>query len=210
MTSDDAQQKRRFSLIRTFVLADFITLGNAASGTGALLACMAYLADGVRTFVWVALGLLPLALACDVLDGSVARWRHRQSPLGADLDSLADVVSFGVAPAALAFALGMRGSVDCVVLIYFVACGISRLARYNVTASALSDDRGKVSYYEGTPIPTSLALVLLLGVAFATNRLGPDLWFGVARLGPLELHPLVLAYALSGSAMISTVRIPKP
>ena len=57
--------------------------------------------------------LLPLALVCDVLDGYVARLdRSRQSRLGADLDSLADVISFGVAPAVLGYTLGLRGGWD--------------------------------------------------------------------------------------------------
>ena len=91
----------------------------------------------------------------DFADGRVARWRHKSSPLGADLDSLADVISFGMAPAALGFAVGLRGALDVAVLLYFVACGISRLARFNVTADALADESGKVKYFEGTPIPTT-------------------------------------------------------
>lgn len=204
------EKKKPFSMIRSFVLADFITLGNATCGTGSILACMAYLAEGRRNWLWTAVGLIPLALICDVLDGTVARWRHRQSPLGADLDSLADVVSFGVAPAAIGYTIGLRGGWDAIALIFFVACGISRLARYNVTAAALTTNRGKVAFYEGTPIPTSVALVLALGIAFGKDRTFDALWFGVMHLGPFDLHPLALAYALSGSAMISTIRIPKP
>ena len=64
-----------------------------------------------------------------------------------------------MAPATLAFVMGMNGGGDWAVLGYFVCCGLSRLARYNVTASSLSDDSGKVRYFEGTPIPTSLVLV---------------------------------------------------
>jgi CDP-diacylglycerol--serine O-phosphatidyltransferase len=197
-------------MIRSFALADFITIGNAASGTAAILACMSYVATGQRRRIIAALVLLPIALACDALDGAVARWRRKSSPLGADLDSLADVVSFGVAPATLGFALGMRGGWDALVLCFFVACGISRLARYNVTAASLSDERGKVKYYEGAPIPTSLALVGLLGAAFAAGREGDTLWLGAVDLGPATLHPLVLVYAISGSLMISTFKIPKP
>ncbi|AKV00658.1 CDP-diacylglycerol--serine O-phosphatidyltransferase [Labilithrix luteola] len=202
--------KKPFSMLRTFALADLITLGNAACGTGAVLACMSYVSAVDRKPIWTALVLLPLALICDALDGTVARWRRKSSPLGADLDSLADIVSFGVAPAALGFALGMRGGWDAVVFCYFVACGISRLARYNVTAAALSDESGKVKYYEGTPIPTSLAIVLMLGVAFSRDRVGEALWFGAMNLGPFVLHPLSLVYVFSGSMMISTIRIPKP
>jgi CDP-diacylglycerol--serine O-phosphatidyltransferase len=203
-------KKKPFSLIRTFVLADVITIGNAVSGAGAILSCMHYTATGNRGSVWLALVLLPIALVCDALDGAVARWRRKSSPLGADLDSLADIVSFGVAPAALAFALGLRGALDAAVLCYFVACGIGRLARYNVTAASMSDERGKVKYYEGTPIPSSLLLVLILGIAFGTGHVHESLWLGSWQLGPLVLHPLSLIYAFSGSMMISTIRVPKP
>ena len=165
-----------------------------------------------RRLLWVAFVLLPLALVCDVLDGYVARsHRRRQSLLGADLDSLADVISFGVAPAVLGFTLGMRGGWDMLCLTYFVVCGVSRLARFNVTASALADtETGKVKYFEGTPIPTSIVIVALLGLALSSgasaNRSG-----SVPPLGPALLHPLALIYAASGSAMISaTLRIPKP
>jgi CDP-diacylglycerol--serine O-phosphatidyltransferase len=203
-------KKKPFSLIRTFVLADVITIGNAVAGAGAILASMSYTATAQRSAIWTALVLLPIALACDALDGAVARWRRKSSPLGADLDSLADIVSFGVAPAALGFALGLRGGWDAIILCYFVSCGIARLARYNVTAASLSDERGKVKHYEGTPIPSSLALVLVLGVAFGMNRVHDALWLGALELGPFVLHPLTLMYALSGSFMISTIRIPKP
>ena len=208
--SMSAPKKKPFSMIRTFALADVVTMGNAFAGMGAILACMSYLATGQRSAIWTALVLLPIALACDALDGAVARWRHRSSPLGADLDSLADIVSFGVAPATLGFVMGMRGGWDAVILCYFVACGIARLARYNVTAESLSDERGKVKYYEGTPIPSSLLLVVVLGIAFATGRTNENLWFGAVELGPFVLHPLIAIYAISGSFMISTIRIPKP
>lgn len=202
-------RKKPFSMLRTFVLADLITLGNAACGTGAILACMSF-ASGNQGAVLVAFVLLPLALICDALDGHVARWRRKSSPLGGDLDSLADVVSFGVAPAALGYALGLRGGWDAAILCYFVACGISRLARYNVTAEELSAGTGKVKYYEGTPIPTSLLIVGLLGALYAKGAVGDALWLGAATIGPFVLHPIALVYAVSGSLMISTVHVPKP
>jgi CDP-diacylglycerol--serine O-phosphatidyltransferase len=155
------------------------------------------------------MALLPLALVFDFADGRVARWRHRKSALGADLDSLADTISFGLAPAALGFAVGLRGALDVALLTYFVCCGISRLARFNVTADALADDSGKVKYFEGTPIPSSVLLVGLIAVLHATDRLGADLWLGQWTIAGLVLHPLSLLYAASGSAMISTWRIPK-
>src|SRR3954466_9114105 len=162
---------RRFSMIRSFVLADFLTLGNGFCGSGAVLAAMQSLVTGESRWLVLAMALLPVALVFDFADGRVARWRHRSSLLGADLDSLADVISFGMAPAALGFAVGLRGALDVVILLYFVACGISRLARFNATSDALSDESGKVKYFEGTPIPTSVALVLLLGVLFWRDRI---------------------------------------
>jgi len=205
------QKRRRFSMIRDFQVADFLTLGNGFAGTGSMLATMKYVASGDPTFLRVAFGLLPVALVCDFLDGRVARARREVSMLGQELDSLADLVSFGVAPAALGFGLGMRGGWDAVALVYFVACGISRLARYNATASELADEGGKVKYYEGTPIPTSLALVAVFGALAAWGRIGEALPGGAVALGPFDLHPMVLLFVLSGSAMISkTLRIPKP
>ena len=170
-----------------------------------------YLAAGSRAFLWMAFLLLPLALVCDVLDGYVARLdRTRQSALGADLDSLADVISFGVAPAAMGFAAGMQGGWDAVVLVYFVCCGVSRLARFNVTAESLSGESGKVKYFEGTPIPTSVVIVGVLAWFAWDGQLGDVLWGGAFAIGPWVLHPLALLYAVSGSLMISkTLHIPK-
>jgi CDP-diacylglycerol--serine O-phosphatidyltransferase len=198
-------------MIRSFHLADWITIGNAFCGTGALFAAMSYLqAPSERWHLLIACALVPLALALDVLDGKVARWRHVASPLGRELDSLADVISFGVAPAAIAYAAGMQGGWDRLVLLVFVACGVSRLARFNVTADRLADEAGKVRYYEGTPIPTSLVLVALLALAIWQGRVGDALWGGVTTFGPWQLHPLVLLFLVSGSLMVSTLRIPKP
>ncbi|MGH7829039.1 MAG: CDP-alcohol phosphatidyltransferase family protein, partial [Candidatus Binatia bacterium] len=197
--------------LRSYCMADVLTLGNGAAGTGAIFAVMSYLVTPDRWRIYLALALFPLALALDIADGRVARWRNKHSPFGGELDSLADIVSFGVAPTALAYGLGMRGGIDVAILLFFVVCGISRLARYNVTAAELSDSRGKVKYFEGTPIPSSVALVLALGVCFYMDRVGDALPLGVFEIASLQWHPLSLLYLVSGSAMISkTLRIPKP
>ena len=202
--------KKHFSMIRGFHLADFFTLGNAACGVGAIFLAMAFVATPSAGHFLAAAALLPLAFVFDVFDGRIARWRQTHSALGRELDSLADVISFGVAPAALAFAAGMQGGWDALVLIYFVCCGVSRLARYNVTAEEIAGDSDKVPYFEGTPIPTSLALVVVLAVAAHFGAIGANLWGGVWQLGPWQLHPLVLLFGLSGTLMISkTLRIPK-
>jgi CDP-diacylglycerol--serine O-phosphatidyltransferase len=201
---------KHFSMIRDFHLADFFTLANAASGMASLFAAITFVATGDRAhFVWAA-WLLPVALVFDVLDGRIARWRQRHSVLGRELDSLADIISFGVGPAALAFAAGMRGAWDQVVLIYFVACGVSRLARFNVTAEQLAEGGDKVKHFEGTPIPTSVSLVLILLWITSGDRVGDRLWGGALDLGGGTFHPLVMMFAVSGSLMISkTIRIPK-
>jgi CDP-diacylglycerol---serine O-phosphatidyltransferase len=204
-----APRPARFSMIRSFVLADVLTLGNGFCGSGSVLAAMQYLVTGSDRWLLLAMALLPVALIFDYADGRVARWRRRSSFLGADLDSLADVISFGMAPAAVGFAAGLRGTLDVVVLLYFVGCGISRLARFNATAAALADETGKVKYFEGTPIPTSVTIVGVLAVLHFVGRLGPDLWLGAWTIGGAVLHPLAILYALSGSAMISTMRVPK-
>jgi len=196
-------------MIRSFVLADFLTLGNGFCGAGTILTLMQFLISREHQWLTVAFALSPIALFFDFLDGRVARWRRASSLLGADLDSLADVISFGVAPAAIGFAVGLRGTLDAVVLLYFVACGISRLARFNATADELSDESGKVKYFEGTPIPTSVLIVLTLWVLDANGLLGEQFLWGQWSTPLGVLHPFSLVYFLSGSAMISTLRIPK-
>ncbi len=217
MSVSSSQQKKMDpshkpkSMFRSFALADFITLANAGCGMAAIFLCLHEASVPRGYHFWIVFALLPSALVCDILDGYVARRLASPSPLGADLDSLADVISFGVAPAVLGFTLGLRGLWDELILIYFVVCGISRLARFNVTAPSLADRAGKVKYYEGTPIPTSIVIVALLGVAYWRGSVDTHILFGSFRMGFWVLHPFTLLYAISGSAMISsTIRIPKP
>jgi len=205
------ESRRHFSMIRGFHLADVFTLSNGCCGVAAIFFAMNHLRSGRPGEVYAAGVLVVGALVFDVLDGRIARWRHKASAIGRELDSLADVISFGVAPACLAYAVGMSGLWDALALLYFVACGISRLARYNVTAETLAAGSGKVPYFEGTPIPTSILLVLLIVLLARLGRTGPDLPLGLFAAGPFELRPLVLLFVLSGSLMISkTLRIPKP
>jgi len=205
-----SEPRPHFSMIRGFQLADFFTLGNAACGVAAVLMAMRYLGNGNVRDLLVAAAFAPAAFAFDVLDGRIARWRQTSSALGRELDSLADVISFGVAPATLAFACGMSGGWDALVLVYFVCCGVSRLARYNVTAESLSGDSGKVKYFEGTPIPTSVLLTALLAWAIWQGRIGANLVGGAWSIAGADLHPFALLFALSGTLMISkTLRIPK-
>jgi CDP-diacylglycerol--serine O-phosphatidyltransferase len=201
--------KKPFSMFREFHLADWFTLANAVCGTGALFSMLTYLQTTNVMHVYFACGLVVAALIFDVLDGRIARWRQQSSAMGRELDSLSDVISFGVAPAVIAYGCGMQGLYDRIILAYFVACGVSRLARYNITAEEMSGGSGKVKYFEGTPIPTSVLLVALMFAAALQGALGESLWLGKIMLAGFTLHPLVLLFAVSGSLMVSRIRIPK-
>jgi CDP-diacylglycerol---serine O-phosphatidyltransferase len=205
----EAPKAKRFSMIREFHFADWFTLGNAACGTGALFSSMTYVQSGMREHIYLACALIFAALLFDILDGRIARWRQKSSAMGRELDSLSDVISFGVAPAVMAYACGMQGLYDRAILVFFVACGVSRLARYNITAESFSEQTGKVQYFEGTPIPTSIVLVCLLTVAAYQGAIGSELWFGAVKVAGYILHPLALLFMVSGSLMISRIRIPK-
>lgn len=199
-------------MLRSYTPADLLTLANASCGTLSVFACLSYIEDDRSTVLWAAFLLPVFALVFDVADGYVARLAaRRQSRLGADLDSLADIVSFGVAPAVLGYTLGLRGLWDVLLLTYFVCCGISRLARFNVTSDALTNvDTGKVRYFEGTPIPTSIVLVMLLAALHQFGMTGWNFPLGEAHLFGKAFHPLSLLFFLSGSLMISTIHVPKP
>jgi CDP-diacylglycerol--serine O-phosphatidyltransferase len=201
--------QKPFSMIREFHLADWFTLANAVCGTGALFSMLSYIQTADVSHVYFACGMVFAALVFDVLDGRIARWRQKSSGMGRELDSLADVISFGVAPAVIGYGCGMQGLYDRIVLTCFVACGVSRLARYNITAEELSGDGGKVKYFEGTPIPTSLLLVMMMFWAASQGALRDSLWFGQVEFAGFTLHPLVLFFALSGSLMVSRIRFPK-
>ena len=202
-------QKKPFSMIREFHLADWFTLGNAVCGTAGLFSTITYVQTGVVRHIYFAGALVLAAFIFDVVDGRVARWRQTHSAMGRELDSLADVISFGVTPAIVGYACGMQGLFDRILLGYFVACGVSRLARYNVTAEQLSGGTGKVKYFEGTPIPSSIVLVAILMAAAYLGAVGEQLWFGKLPVLGHVLHPLSLLFGISGSLMVSRIHIPK-
>jgi CDP-diacylglycerol--serine O-phosphatidyltransferase len=201
--------KNPAALIREFHLADWFTLGNAVCGTAAVFSTITYVQTGRLAHIYYACALVLAALVFDIFDGRIARWRQKSSAMGRELDSLADVISFGVAPAMIGYGFGMQGLYDRIVLAYFVACGVSRLARYNVTADELSEGTDKVKYFEGTPIPTSFLILCVLAVAAWLGALGDQMWFGKISLLGHMLHPMTLIFGVSGSLMISRIHIPK-
>jgi CDP-diacylglycerol---serine O-phosphatidyltransferase len=197
--------RKHFSMIRGFHLADLFTIANGVCGATAIFQAMKYLTTHDVRHMYLAAALILVALVCDVFDGWIARWRHSASAMGRELDSLADVISFGVAPAAIAFAAGVNTWLDQAILLFFTACGLSRLARFNVTAESLSGAKGKVEYFEGTPIPTSVVPLGILMLAFSAGNL-----YRMHILG-VTVHAVALPFLVSGSLMISkTLRIPKP
>ncbi|OBT94733.1 tyrosine/serine/threonine protein phosphatase pps1 [Pseudogymnoascus verrucosus] len=204
-----------FSLVRALHLADLITELNGMCGVMSIFSSMRYMAGspGELGNLWAALALMPLGLFFDFFDGKVARWRRKSSLMGQELDSLADLISFGVAPAAAAFAIGFRTPLDHFILAFFVLCGLTRLARFNVTvANVPKDATGKSQYFEGTPIPTTLSIVGLMAYWVGQGWLHGELPFGTVLEGSaMEFHPVLGLFVISGCLMTSkSIHIPKP
>ncbi|KAL7951200.1 CDP-diacylglycerol--serine O-phosphatidyltransferase [Trichoderma barbatum] len=204
-----------FSLVRAMHLADLITLMNGFCGVMSIFSSLKSCLDAPNRdnhLTW-ALAFLPFGLFFDFLDGKVARWRKKSSLMGQELDSLADLISFGVAPAMVAFSIGLRTTADTVGLTFFVLCGLTRLARFNVTVAVLPKDAsGKSKYFEGTPIPTSLGLDAIMAYWLQQGWILDNVPFGTLFEGTsLEFHPVVLLFMIHGCMMTSkTIRIPKP
>lgn len=207
-----------FSLVRNFRLADLVTIMNGVCGSFSIFSSAHYLLSSDDDYLWSALALPLAGLMFDFLDGKVARWRKSSSMLGQELDSLADLISFGVAPSLLAFVIGLRTYLDTVALTGFICCGLARLARFNATVALVPKDQsGKAKYFEGLPIPSSLALV---GVMSYWAKQG---WIegkegipgGVITLwgkegGRGDIHLVSVIFGLWAAAMVSkTLHVPK-
>ena len=113
----------------------------------------------------------------------------------------------------VAFTIGFRTPLDTFCLTVFVLCGLTRLARFNVTVTMLPKDAsGKSKYFEGTPIPTTLGMDGIMAYWLYNRWVLEDLPVGTWLAGSaLEFHPLVLLFVVHGCLMTSrTIRIPKP
>jgi CDP-diacylglycerol---serine O-phosphatidyltransferase len=123
-------------------------------------------------------------------------------------------ITFGVAPATVAFSLGFRTVVDQLLLTFYVLCGLTRLARFNVTVAMLPKDKtGKSKYFEGIPVPFAcFSSCAALATWVYTGRIHHSIPFGTAFTSSiLEFHPAVLMFVVLGSMMVSkTIQIPKP
>ncbi|KAI0397497.1 putative peptidase family-domain-containing protein [Xylariaceae sp. FL0594] len=204
-----------FSLLKALHMADYITELNGFCGVMSVFSSLRYcLGDPAdKSNLYLALAFLPFGLFFDFMDGRVARWRKKSSMMGQELDSLADLISFGLAPACVAFSIGLRTSLDHVLLSVFVLCGLTRLARFNVTAVNIPKDAtGKASYFEGTPIPTTLGLDALMAWWVSNDRILGNVPGGVWFAGSaFEVHPVVFLFVVHGCLMCSkTLHVPKP
>ncbi len=162
--------------IRSFLsLPDYVTLGNAVFGLAAIWL------SSIEQHSLAALALL-LAVVADVLDGKIARMIRREGDFGKQLDSLADTISFGVAPAAFGFTM-IKSPLAIIGYCIFLFAGILRLARFNVT-----DMKGE---YEGLPITVNGILI-------------PLIYF--TRV-PLQYYPYI--FIISAALMVSTLRVKK-
>ncbi|KAG7862560.1 hypothetical protein KL919_001690 [Ogataea angusta] len=208
-TSDN----RHLSFIRNLHMADFITMLNGFSGFYSIISCLRFTLTHQSHYVQRAIFFILLGLFFDFFDGKVARLRNKASLIGQELDSLADLISFGVAPASIAFAIGLQTTLDALCLTFCVLCGLGRLARFNVTVSNIPKDfTGKSKYFEGLPIPSSLWLVFLMSFLVYKQWTAADLPLGLLWEGKFyEWHPFSGLFFVQGCLMISkSLRIPKP
>jgi CDP-diacylglycerol--serine O-phosphatidyltransferase len=134
-----------------YILPNLFTTGNLFCGFWAIISVFQ------EKFFYAAIGIL-LASVFDVLDGKVARLSGGTSKFGVQYDSLADLLSFGIAPALLAFVWALRpyGRFGWLAAFLFVVCGALRLARFNVQTSS-----GEVKYFKGLPIPSAAMMIAL-------------------------------------------------
>ena len=165
------------NMLSLMKIADIFTVGNLCCGVLSIFLAM----DGL--FDLSAL-LLFLAVVFDVLDGKIAGLMNQKNLFGKQLDSMSDLVSFGVAPALLFYSLSSPGILGIIVALFFVACGMLRLARYNI-----SEEAG----FEGVPITVNGVLFPLLFLLFSRF---PD---------SLNYWPII--FLIQSVLMISTFKI---
>src|SRR6476620_1353224 len=161
-----AVPRRKLDLRKTlFLLPNMITLSSIFCGFDSIR--LSATSTGDDDYYRASL-LLVYALFFDMLDGRVARLTKTQSAFGLQIDSLADVVSFGVAPALLVYkwSLAQRGTVGIVVAFTFAAAGAVRLARFNVLSMGESGQPTKPGkYIVGLPVPGAAGILISLVVA---------------------------------------------
>ena len=154
------------------MLPSLFTTGNLVSGFASVLLAF-------RGEFQLAAWLIALCILLDVCDGAVARAIGATSPFGVQLDSMADLISFGVAPAVLVHTWVLSDSNPWLAWgasFFWLACAAFRLARFNVTVDPLADKR----YFVGLPSPGAAGVPVATVFAFESVNLGPWLWLPLA------------------------------
>lgn len=178
-----------------FVLPNLFTVSSIFLGFYALVLCAG---DATPAQLYQAALAIFFAMFFDAFDGRVARMTKTQSDFGVQLDSLADVISFGAAPALLVYkwALAPLGFLGMFVSFSFAACGALRLARFNVLAAR--GDKGSSRFFVGLPIPLAAGTITALVIAHYKE-------FGAATDAATRV-PVAVVVALLSFLMVSTVR----
>ncbi len=178
-----------------FVLPNLFTVSSIFLGFYALVLCAG---DATPVKLYQAALAIFFAMFFDAFDGRVARMTKTQSDFGVQLDSLADVISFGVAPGLLVYkwALAPLGLLGLFVSFAFAACGALRLARFNVLA--MRGDKGSSRFFVGLPIPLAAGAIVAIVIAHYRT-------YGRATT-PAEVAPVAVVVALLAFLMVSTVR----
>lgn len=178
-----------------FILPNLFTLSSVFCGFYAVVLCASSPTDD--DFYRAAL-LIIYAMFFDTIDGRVARLTKTQSAFGVEIDSLADVVSFGVAPALLVYtwALQPLGFLGVMASFLYVACGAIRLARFNVITNAEAKPKRAGSYFSGLPIPGAAGI--LVSMVAANHTVSGQLYGS-------RIPILVLVVVLS-LFMVSTIK----
>ncbi len=178
LDSAQARARARAQLRRgMFLLPSLFTVGNIAAGYFSITQTMAALVgagDAPKHLDWAAIAIL-VAIPMDSLDGRIARMTNTCSEFGKELDSLADAITFGVAPSLLALIWGFHFLPDTMnpewhenllhagifICFLFLIGGVSRLARFNISHDALPRNPGRPGrkYFVGMPIPAAAGLL---------------------------------------------------
>ena len=184
-----------------FILPNLFTLSSVLCGFYAILTST-HPEAGSDDFYRASL-LIIFAMFFDTIDGRVARLTKTQSAIGVQLDSLADVLSFGAAPAVLVYrwALEEYGTVGVLVCFAYIACGTIRLARFNVlTMGEAGAPKKPGKYIMGLPIPAAAGILISLVVANTAAR-------ETAARDVLGSPSIVLAVVLAlAFFMVSTIK----
>lgn len=178
-----------------FVLPNLFTVSSIFLGFYALTLCAG---DATPAQLYQAALAIFFAMFFDAFDGRVARMTKTQSDFGVQLDSLADVISFGAAPALLVYkwALAPLGFLGLFFSFAYAACGALRLARFNVLAQR--GDKGSSRFFVGLPIPLAAGTITALVIAHYKE-------FGAATDASTRV-PVAAVVVLLSFLMVSTVR----